>query len=88
VVIVATGVFNGGLLVRGARPFPDDLVEAHPRAGIHDWTIWRSGRELFHLVECDDLETAFRLLDGDHVEQIDATPLQLVWRMRDQIGDH
>ena len=78
---------------------PDDLVEAHRRAGIHDWTIWRSGRELFHLVECDDLETAFRLLDGDpanerwqvvigdYVEHFDPTPLQLVWRMRDQPGD-
>jgi L-rhamnose mutarotase len=75
---------------------PGDMIEAHRRAGIHDWTIWRSGRELFHLVECDDLETAFRLLDGDpanerwqafiddYVESFDPTPLPLVWRMRDQ----
>jgi L-rhamnose mutarotase len=75
---------------------PDDLVEAHRRAGIHDWTIWRSGRELFHLVECDDLAGAFAALEhdpanarwqgliGDYVESFDATPLTLVWRMRDQ----
>lgn len=75
---------------------PDELIEAHRRAGIHDWSIWRSGRELFHLVECDDLDTALRLLDGDpanerwhafigdYVEHFDATPLALVWRMRDQ----
>ncbi len=74
---------------------PDDLFEAHRRAGIHDWTIWRSGRELFHLVECDDLETAFRELAGEpanerwqafigeYVEHFDPTPLCLVWRMRD-----
>jgi L-rhamnose mutarotase len=78
---------------------PDDLVDAHRRAGIHDWTIWRSGRELFHLVECDDLDAAFRALDGDpantrwqaligdYVESFDPTPLTFVWRMRDQTGD-
>jgi L-rhamnose mutarotase len=75
---------------------PDDLVEAHRRAGIHDWAIWRSGRELFHLVECDDLADAFRALEhdpanerwqsfiGEYVERFDTTPLALVWRMRDQ----
>jgi L-rhamnose mutarotase len=75
---------------------PDDLVEAHRRAGIRDWTIWRSGRDLVHLVECDDLEAAFRelardpanerwqLFIGDYVEHFDPTPLALVWRMRDQ----
>jgi L-rhamnose mutarotase len=78
---------------------PDDLVEAHRRAGIRDWAIWRSGRELFHLVECDDLDAAFRELDGDpanerwqafigpFVERFDPTPLAPVWRMRDQTGD-
>ena len=75
---------------------PDDLLVAHRRAGIRDWTIWRSGRELFHLVECDDLEAAFRELErdpanerwqafiGGYVEQFDPTPLRLVWRMGEQ----
>ena len=78
---------------------PDDLVEAHRRAGIRDWAIWRSGRELFHLVECDDLEAAFQALDrdpanerwqafiGEFVEHFDPTPLVPVWRMRDQAGE-
>jgi L-rhamnose mutarotase len=44
---------------------PDELVEAHRRAGIHDWQIWRTGRHLFHLVECDDFEAAIRMLDND-----------------------
>ncbi|HEV8459225.1 MAG TPA: L-rhamnose mutarotase [Gaiellaceae bacterium] len=75
---------------------PDDLLEAHRRAGIRDWTIWRSGRDLFHLVECDDLQAAFDALAGDpanerwqgfigdYVESFDPMPLPLVWRMREQ----
>lgn len=75
---------------------PDELVDAHRRAGIYEWTIWRSGRDLFHLVECDDLEAAFRELAcdpandrwqafiGAYVERFDPTPMRLVWRMGDQ----
>lgn len=78
---------------------PDELVDAHRRAGIADWAIWRSGRDLFHLVECDDLESAFRALAddpanerwqafiGDYVEHFDPTPLAFVWRMSDQSRD-
>jgi len=44
---------------------PDDLVEATRRVGIRDWYIWRSGRNLFHLVECDDLEAALGELEHD-----------------------
>ena len=28
-------------------------------------SIWRSGRDLFHLVDCDDLPTAFARLERD-----------------------
>lgn len=79
---------------------PQDLVEAHRNAGIRDWCIWRSGRDLFHLVDCDDLPAAFATLDDDpanerwqafigeyvdHLEQPRGEPmLPLVWRMRDQ----
>ncbi|MEN0083664.1 MAG: L-rhamnose mutarotase [Leifsonia sp.] len=44
---------------------PDDLVVSFERVGIHDWQIWRSGRDLFHLVECDDFAAAMRALDDD-----------------------
>ena len=44
---------------------PDDLLEAHRRAGIHDWRIWRSGLHVFHLVECDDFDAAIHYLDRD-----------------------
>lgn len=48
---------------------PDDLVAAFARVGIHDWSIWRSGRDLFHLVECDDFEKAMRLLEDDPADR-------------------
>jgi L-rhamnose mutarotase len=44
---------------------PDDLVVSFARVGIRDWTIWRSGRHLFHLVDCDDFAKAMRLLEDD-----------------------
>lgn len=44
---------------------PDDLMEAHRRAGIDDWRIWRSGRNLFHLVTCDDFDAAMRAIEHD-----------------------
>jgi L-rhamnose mutarotase len=33
---------------------PAELDAALREAGVHSWRIWRSGRELFHLVEVDD----------------------------------
>jgi L-rhamnose mutarotase len=79
---------------------PDDLLEAHRRAGITDWSIWRSGRDLFHLVDCDDLPAAFRQLEDDpanerwqafigaYVDHLAISPdgpaLRLVWQMSAQ----
>lgn len=48
---------------------PDDLASSFERLGIHDWSIWRSGRDLFHLVECDDFAAAMRALDDDPANQ-------------------
>jgi L-rhamnose mutarotase len=68
------------------RRIPEELVEAHRRAGIHDWQIWRSGRSLFHLVECDDFQAAMRELEhdpanerwqafiGDYVDHFELSP--------------
>ena len=44
---------------------PDDLARLFERAGIHDWSIWRSGDRLFHLVDCDDFDAAIRVVDDD-----------------------
>lgn len=44
---------------------PDDLEDLFGRAGIHDWTIWRSGDRLFHLVDCDDFTKAMQVIRAD-----------------------
>jgi L-rhamnose mutarotase len=44
---------------------PHELVESFDRFGITSWTIWRSGRELFHVVEADDYAAAEALLADD-----------------------
>lgn len=46
---------------------PPDLLDALQRAGIQDWTIWRSGRHLFHVVETDDFDAAMAQLATDAV---------------------
>jgi L-rhamnose mutarotase len=51
------------------RVVPDDLLAALRRAGIRDWAIWRDGRDLFHVVDCDDFDAAQRALADDPVNQ-------------------
>ncbi|ADB35879.1 protein of unknown function DUF718 [Kribbella flavida DSM 17836] len=51
-----------------ARVWPE-LITVMRAAGIDDWSIWRSGRDLFHLVECDDYEAAVARLADDPVDQ-------------------
>ncbi|WAA66979.1 L-rhamnose mutarotase [Microbacterium oxydans] len=46
---------------------PDGLRDLFADAGIRDWTIWRSGRDLFHLVECDDFDAAMRIVDASAI---------------------
>lgn len=53
---------------------PSDLVETFTRVGINDWTIWRSGRRLFHLVDCDDWDAANAELGPD--------PANVAWQER------
>lgn len=51
------------------RVVPDDVLAAMRRVGIWDWTIWRSGPDLFHLVECEDFDRAMRELADDPADQ-------------------
>ncbi|MDX8143649.1 L-rhamnose mutarotase [Lentzea sp. BCCO 10_0061] len=44
---------------------PLELDGALREAGVHSWRIWRSGRELFHLVEVDDYR-AMRAFLAEH----------------------
>lgn len=48
---------------------PRDLRVLFDRAGIDDWTIWRSGDRLFHLVECTDFDEAMRVIRADPADQ-------------------
>ncbi len=53
---------------------PVELDAALREAGVHRWRIWRSGRELFHLVECDDF-VAMRAHLREH-------PANIPWQAR------
>lgn len=44
---------------------PDDLRATFDRLGIREWRIWRSGLDVFHLVDCDDYAAAMAGFDGD-----------------------
>ncbi|HEX6686839.1 MAG TPA: L-rhamnose mutarotase [Candidatus Limnocylindrales bacterium] len=48
---------------------PDDLLASLQRVGIREWRIWRSGGNLFHLVDCDDFEAALRQLADDPADK-------------------
>lgn len=48
---------------------PEDLVAAFHRVGIHNWEIWRSGADLFHLVTCDDFNAAMGSLAEDEANR-------------------
>jgi hypothetical protein len=70
------------------QQIPDDLLEAHRRAGITDWSIWRGGRDLFHLVERDDFPAALlrRLYHWrDHLLAGDVTAVAVVIRPYDEL---
>ncbi|MET7425513.1 L-rhamnose mutarotase [Dactylosporangium sp. NPDC005555] len=53
---------------------PAELVLAIRRAGAHQWTIWRSGLDLFHVIDCDDYP---RLL-----AELADLPVNIAWQAR------
>lgn len=53
---------------------PAELDSALRDAGVHDWRIYRSGQDLFHLVDCDDY-ARMRAFLRDH-------PANLPWQAR------
>lgn len=48
---------------------PVPLGAALRAAGVSNWRIWRSGRDLFHLIECEDYR-AMRLALKSHPANI------------------
>ncbi|GAA1367218.1 L-rhamnose mutarotase [Streptomyces beijiangensis] len=56
------------------REVPGELTTAIRAAGATSWTIWRSGTDLFHLIECEDYA---RLLD-----ELEKLPVNVAWQAR------
>jgi L-rhamnose mutarotase len=56
------------------RDVPPELVVAIRAAGATRWTIWRSGLDLFHVIECDDYA---RLL-----AELAEAPVNVAWQAR------
>ena len=56
------------------REVPAELTAAIRAAGAKSWSIWRSGAELFHLIECEDYA---RLL-----AELETLPVNIAWQAR------
>jgi L-rhamnose mutarotase len=50
---------------RAHRIVPPELLAMFERVGIRDWVIWRSGRDVFHVLDCDDFERAVAMIAAD-----------------------
>jgi L-rhamnose mutarotase len=56
------------------RAVPPELTDAIRAAGAHAWTIWRSGTDLFHVIECEDYAALLAYLS--------AAPVNTAWQAR------
>ncbi len=56
------------------REVPAELVAAIRAAGAREWTIWRSGLDLFGVLECEDYA---RLL-----AELESLPVNVAWQAR------
>src|SRR5437588_12908532 len=56
------------------REVPASLLAAIRAAGAREWTIWRSGLDLFHVLECDDYDRLLSELAG--------LPVNIAWQAR------
>ncbi|MFD3993150.1 L-rhamnose mutarotase [Streptomyces sp. NPDC058548] len=56
------------------RDVPAELTRAIRAAGCTSWTIWRSGTDLFHLLDCEDYA---RLLI-----ELETLPVNVAWQAR------
>ncbi|MEU8518898.1 L-rhamnose mutarotase [Streptomyces sp. NBC_01216] len=53
---------------------PAELAAASRAAGVTSWTIWRSGCELFHLLDCEDY--------GRLLAELEHLPINIAWQAR------
>jgi L-rhamnose mutarotase len=53
---------------------PPELTDAIRAAGVTGWTIWRSGTELFHVIDCADYPAMLAALADN--------PVNTAWQAR------
>ncbi|OIJ92762.1 hypothetical protein BIV25_26970 [Streptomyces sp. MUSC 14] len=56
------------------REVPEELTAAIRAAGATSWTIWRSGTDLFHLLDCEDY--------GRLLAALEQLPVNVAWQAR------
>ncbi|WP_432066201.1 L-rhamnose mutarotase [Streptomyces sp. C10-9-1] len=56
------------------RRVPEELGDAIRSAGVTSWTIWRSGTDLFHVLECEDY--------GRMLAELEKLPVNVTWQDR------
>lgn len=59
---------------RAHRDVPPGLLAAIRAAGARDWTIWRSGLDLFHVIDCDDYAALLAALE--------TLPVNVAWQAK------
>lgn len=53
---------------------PRELTDAIQAAGVLEWTIWRSGLDLFHVIDCADY--------GAMLAALENLPVNVAWQAR------
>ncbi|MFE4306366.1 L-rhamnose mutarotase [Streptomyces sp. NPDC056517] len=56
------------------RQVPEELAAAIRAAGVSEWTIWRSGTDLFHVLEVQDYQAVIAALEK--------LPVNIAWQAR------
>ena len=56
------------------REVPEELTAAIRAAGASEWTIWRSGTDLFHVLEVEDFPAMIAALEK--------LPVNIAWQAR------
>ncbi|MCL8017144.1 L-rhamnose mutarotase [Streptomyces sp. AS02] len=56
------------------REVPEELTAAICAAGVSGWTIWRSGTDLFHVLDVEDYEAM--------IAELEKLPVNIAWQAR------
>jgi L-rhamnose mutarotase len=59
---------------RAHREVPAELTDAIRAAGATSWTIWRSGTDLFHVIDCASYSALLAELEN--------LPVNVAWQAR------